>query len=122
MPYSYAKQDKDGYLLFTLSGEVESAEDLTVFTRSLMREAARCDCWRLLLDERTISRKVDQYDLMVFADRWIMDKPRSGVKLAAVYSPDDARRFPWIETILQNRSLIYKIFDDMAEAERWLTT
>ena len=120
MPYAYEIQEKNEYFHFTVSGVLESTEELTHFSSAMMACARDKGYTRVLFDERATPKKMDQHDWMVFADQWVLDNPREGMKVAAVYSSADVRAFHWIETILQNRSILCKIFDDMDEAKRWL--
>jgi len=120
MPYVFDVQEKPGYLLFTLSGVAETVDEMRRFSEVMVTRAQASNCKRVLLDERATIKTLDFHDCMVHAERWVSEKPRIGLRIAAVYSPVHARDFHWVETIFQNRSIVYKIFDAMEEAEQWL--
>ena len=120
MPYAFEVQEKPGYLLVTLSGVAETVDEMRAFSEAMVARVQEANCKRVLLDERVTIKKLDFHDCMIHAERWVSEKPRIGLRIAAVYSPPDAREFHWVETIFQNRSIVYKIFDAMDEAERWL--
>ena len=120
MSYTFEVREMDGYLLFILSGVAESVDELRAFSEAMVVRALKTDSKRVLLDERDTIKKLDLHDCMVHAERWVTDKPRLGMRIAAVYTPADARAFHWVETIFQNRSISYKIFDAMDKAELWL--
>lgn len=117
MPYHIETLQKEDHLLISVSGTIEPT-DLGGYARAVDVLANKMGCHRVLIDERSVSRKVDQYDCINHTNQWLLHNP--GLKVAAVFTPDDAHKFRWIETILQNRSFVYKIFDDISEAKRWL--
>ena len=119
MPYTYELQRKEGYALLIASGEIESVEDLVVLGQSMERLADKLDCWRFLIDERSVVMRIDPLDLTVFAENRI-DEPRTGLRVAVIYTPENLIRFHWVETILQNRSIPYRQFSSFKEAEQWL--
>ncbi|WP_419786913.1 hypothetical protein [Pseudodesulfovibrio sp.] len=120
MPYEFEVKEEDRYLLLVVSGEVETIEDMRAFSKALVECAEEKGYKRLILDQRLVSRKLDLHDYMVYADQWRLERPPSGIKIAAVYSQEDVNNFQWVETICQNRSIIYRIFSNSDEAERWL--
>ena len=106
--------------MFSVSGLFESVEEAMRFSEDVERCARSRDQSRILLDYRMAIRKMDQHDYITYADRWTANRPPSGLRIAALYSTADAEKYRWIETFYQNRSIIYKIFDVMSEAEQWL--
>lgn len=121
MPYEFEVQPKDGYIRLTASGVLESDSDLMVLSQSLEKEALRFHCRRLLIDERKAVKKVTPHDFITFSD-FKMNGPRSWLRMAIVYSPENVSRFRWIETVLQNRSVAYRQFSSTEEAEQWLVS
>ncbi|MGE4420924.1 MAG: hypothetical protein AB7D39_01350 [Pseudodesulfovibrio sp.] len=119
MPYTYEVQKKEGYLLLISSGEIKSAEDLVSLGRSMEDLAARSDCWRFLIDERSVAMEIDPLALTVFAEGRV-DEPRSSMRVAVIYTPENLVRLHWIETFLQNRCIPYRQFSSFEEAKQWL--
>jgi hypothetical protein len=107
MPYTYEVQRKEGYILLTSSGEIKSMEDLIELGQSMEDLANRMDCWRFLIDERSVVMAIDPLDLTVFAESRV-DEPRSNMRVAVIYTPENLSRFHWIETFLQNRCIPYR--------------
>ena len=120
MPYDFEAKPGEGYVRFTASGTIESTRDAMAYLKAILTSAQKANCLRVLVDERSVSKKLDMYDCVVSADQWTSDRPPSGIRVAAVYSPAEAQDFRWIETILKNRSVVCKIFNDMDEARKWL--
>ena len=120
MPYHIDIRPKDGYLLFTVSGTLESEEDALHYLDTVVTFALKEGQYRVLVDERKSSKKMDQHDCVLYADQWTSNNPPSGIRVAAVYSPSEAQKYHWVETILQNRSIMCRVFTDMNEARDWL--
>ena len=121
MPYTYEVQRKDGYILLTSSGEIQSVEDLVVLGQDMERLAEQLDCWRFLIDERSVVMEIDPLDLTVFAESRI-DEPRKIMRVAVIYTVENVARFHWIETFLQNRCIPYRQFSSFEEAEQWIVS
>jgi hypothetical protein len=120
MPFEFETQPRDGYLLLTASGRIESVEDAVDYLKAILTSARKAGFSRVLVDERNASRKADQHDCITCANLWTSGRPPSGIRVAAVYSPAEAKEYHWIETILQNRAIICRIFDEIGEAKEWL--
>ncbi|OIQ52085.1 hypothetical protein BerOc1_00557 [Pseudodesulfovibrio hydrargyri] len=119
MPYTYEVLKKDGYIQLTSSGKIGSMEDLVELGRSMEDLANRLDCRRFLIDERSVVMAIEPLDLTAFAESR-MDEPRTGMRVAVIYTPENLSRFHWIETFLQNRCIPYRQFSSFEEAEQWL--
>jgi len=118
MPYEFETQQKDGYILITASGSIESPEDFTRIARLMQENTSQFVCRRFLVDEREVVKTIDPYDITVFAES-VCDLPER-MRVAVVYTPENVSRLRWMETIFQNRSLAYRQFSSIDEAELWL--
>ena len=118
MAYDFETTQKDGYILITASGHIESLEDFTRIIRLMQESTSRFYCRRFLVDERSVVKTVDPYDITLFADS-VMSSPER-MRVAIVYTPENVSRLRWMETIFQNRSLAYRQFSSFDEAEQWL--
>ena len=120
MPYKFETQPQDGYLLYTVSGTIDSVADGLEYVKAIVISAQKQGHYRILIDERTATKKMDQHDCVTWANEWTSRRSPTGIRVATVYSPAELQNFHWVETILQNRSIVCKIFDDMNEAREWL--
>ena len=118
MPYEFEIRERDGYLLITASGSIESVNDFAQVSQSMRKMASQSKCRRFLIDERTVAKTIDPHELTLFAEAKI-DTP-TRMRVAVVYTPENVSKLRWIETIFQNRSLAYRQFSSFDEAERWL--
>ena len=92
---------------------------MRLLDQSLQQEVLKFECRRLLVDERKTVKTITPHDLIVFSDSKV-DNIRIWLRIAVVYSPEVLSRLGWIETVLQNRSVAYRQFSSMEEAEQWL--
>lgn len=118
MAYEFETRQRDGYILITASGSIESLSDFTRIIRLMQESSGQFLCRRFLVDERAVVKTIDPYEITVFAES-ISDSPER-MRVAIVYSPENVARLRWMETIFQNRSLAYRQFPSIDEAEQWL--
>jgi hypothetical protein len=110
------------YLKVTISGTMESLEDLTDFVELLRKLGNEYGLNWILLDERKLRRHLDVLDIYHLAEADIaVEAAARGVRLASLPHPEELQLARNIETILHNRSISYRVFNDEAEAEAWLT-
>lgn len=119
MAYEFEEEKRDGYVLLTASGVVESINDLILLDQSLIEAANRWNCRRFLIDEREAVKTISPHDCIVFSE-FKTNEPRLWLRMAVLYSPEGVSKLRWIETVLQNRSVAYKQFSSYDEAEQWL--
>ena len=119
MSYTFEIQRKDGYLLLTASGTLGSIEELERAARTMMEKTAKHHCRRFLVDERNVVKTIDPHDITVFAESRASD-PKSRLRVAVVYTPENVSKLHWMETFFQNRSQAYRQFSSIREAEQWL--
>ena len=74
MAYDFETTQKDGYILITASGHIESLEDFTRIIRLMLESTSRFYFRRFLVDERSVVKTVDPYDITLFADS-VMSSP-----------------------------------------------
>jgi len=121
MAYEYTVRVESSHILFDVSGSAESAADVLDFAQCLINECKYHNRLRILLDERDLQSSLDQMDTYTFAEELAKSVPLMGFKIAAVFAMGKAERYAWIETILQNRSINYKVFPTVDLAAQWLS-
>jgi len=122
MTYTACIQPMETYLKVTVSGTMESFEDLTGFAELLRKLSEEYALNWVLLDERNLRRHLDVLDIYTFAETDISAEAAvRGVRLASLPHPKDMEFARNIETILHNRSVSYRVFSDPDEAKAWLT-
>ena len=122
MNYTACIQPLETYLKVTVSGTMESFEDLADFADLLRKLSDEYSQNWLLLDERKLRRHLDVLDIYSLAEADISTQAAvRGIRMACLPHPEDAEFAKNIETIMQNRSISYRVFSDPDEAEAWLT-
>lgn len=120
MPYEFDIIEKEDYLLFDVTGESATVEDVVQFTQTLLKEAMKRDCRSVMLDERGLRQRLDSHDAYLAAEKLVADRPRSGIRFASIRSDENWTIGKRFETIFQNRSINFRVFDNIPEAETWL--
>jgi hypothetical protein len=121
MGFKYSIDKTDTHLLVTATGIQESLSECLAYIKTIIETCALegYDC--ILLDERTVSYHETMLDTYVMAE-FAAEKMEAyaGIKCASVPNPrfySQARDF---ETLMKNKSLNFKCFRDIAQAEAWL--
>lgn len=100
MAYEFEVERKDGYILLTASGVLESMDGLSLLTQSSKEESTRFDCRRFLIDERAGVKEVAPHDFIIFSERK-MNEPGMWMRIFVLYFPEDISRLRWIETVFR---------------------
>lgn len=78
---------------------------------------------RVLLDERELSNELDTFEAYRAGESEdVVEVARGGYRFACVPDPANKSQNQSFETMMMNRSVSYRVFDTMAEAEAWLLT
>ncbi|WP_338669180.1 hypothetical protein [Pseudodesulfovibrio methanolicus] len=110
------------YLKISVSGTMESMEDMADFAELLDRLSEEYGLYRALLDETRLRKHLDVLDAYRLAEADISTRAAAkGVRMACLPSPQGAEFARNMETILHNRSVSYRVFSDPDEAVAWLT-
>ena len=121
MSYDFTFYYDEPYLLFVLSGRVDSVEQVLAYTAAIIEEATAKGYDAVLVDERAAQISIEQFEAIQIADaydaRYIQ---LLGIRGAVVVDPKDAERAHSLETAYANRSLPIKYYTDVDEAKRWL--
>ncbi|MEZ7198894.1 hypothetical protein [Pseudodesulfovibrio karagichevae] len=122
MNYTACIQPMETYLKITVSGTMESLEDMADFAELLSRMGEEYGLRWMLLDEKRLKKHLDVLDAYRLAEADItMQAAIRGVRIACMPNPEDIEFARNMETILHNRSISYRIFGDEDEAAAWLT-
>jgi len=120
MACEYSVQQKEGYLLFKLTGSFDSSDEVVDFATSMIRIVLENQCLRVVLDEHELQINFDQFDAYSFAEKLTETAPRIGIRIGTIRSDESQDYYRWLETTLRNRSVNYRIFADESEAVRWV--
>lgn len=122
MPYTACILTRKTHLKVTVTGTMDYDEQAD-FSALLARLGAEYDLHRVLLDERRLRKRLDALDAYRLAESTISAEAAvRGVRLACVPHPEDVVFAQSLETSMANRSISYRVFSDLEEAEAWLTS
>jgi hypothetical protein len=119
--YSIDFQIEDGVLRASVSGVIASGEEAAAKAREVIDIGLKVGVHRILLDERTVDISIDVYEIISIATELeTREIPAYGGRMACLYRPEKKDLYKTYETIYQNRSLSYRLFDDPVPALAWL--
>ena len=122
MPYTACIQPEETYLKISISGTMDTFEELFDFAELLNRLGLEYGITRALLDQRRLRKHLDGLDFYRLAESDLTaDAAARGVRLACLPNPQDCALARNVETLLHNRSVSYRVFADGKEAVAWLT-
>lgn len=120
MPFRCDIQQHELYLLVTLSGELRTIDEAASIAEQVIPAAQQGGYFLVLQDERELAVEMDVHDTLVAADQVGEIAPWSGICVASVRSSGNWEIGKVTETLLQNRSVNFKVFKDYDEAVAWL--
>jgi len=120
MGFKIQIESRRAYLLVTLSGVLRSVDEAVCIAEQAIPAAQDGGYSRILQDERKLNVVMDVYDTMLAADQTGDFAPWSGIRVASLRSDRNWEIGKITETMLQNRSIIFKVFKDVDAAIDWL--
>jgi len=122
MSYEYTITPQDGYLLYITSGVLDDVESLLACTGIALQEAMAKEC-NLLIDDRRLTINLSNLDATLTGEHLAeIDLQVMGIRIASVQSPENMELGRMFETVLTNRSLVFKVFEDRESAINWLNS
>ncbi|WP_316898620.1 hypothetical protein [Pseudodesulfovibrio indicus] len=123
MSYTACIQSMDSYLIVTVSGSIESSEELADLAGLLVSMGREYGMTRALLKEYRLIKNVDALDIYSVGEAQVsVEAAAMGVRVACLPNPDEIQLAHTLETVLCNRSVNYRIFEDEETAVAWLTS
>lgn len=120
MTYAFQFIKKDEYLLVELSGEGNTVDDVLLLADAVLKEAKKAGTYCIMFDERNVTLNLDQHDVYCITEALADSLPGEGMRVAVIYNVEFLEIYKSFETMLQNRSINYKLFDSPKKAEAWL--
>jgi chromosome condensin MukBEF MukE localization factor len=116
--YRATIEDKPGYVHATVTGE-RTPENALRFLREVTEACARCGKEAALLEMRFTGASLDATSIF----QVISERSPSGARLrriAYVQATGDPQKARFAETVAVNRGVNVRLFDNVADAEKWL--
>lgn len=112
----------EGDVLFVkATGKVHGVETFSEKATTVVREILRTNAKRIMLDDRELAVSLDAIDIKDIADVLEQSNLQTmGLRLACMCRQLDRDTYQLIETMYQNRSLNFRLFQKREEALEWL--
>ena len=122
MAYGYTIEKRPGYLLYTTSGDISDVADLLKGVNEVLEVAAEHG-YNILLDDRGLVVNLTNMDAILTGDYLNELQVQSrGMRVASIQSPENMAIGRMFETVLVNRSISFRVFEDFESAEAWVTS
>ncbi len=121
MTYTLTVTEKPGYLHCTVAGS-NTMENVAGYLQQVARECAARNCFRVLIEERLVGRRLETWDVYQVASEGSARNLGKFEAIAYVDINAEGELMKFAETVAANRGLPLHIFATLPEAERWLTS
>lgn len=118
--YTYAASEKNRFAHIVLKGRIDSVYDVLTLYGDLLREAAAIRTTCILLDSRACVFELDVPQAFKVAQTLGDYIPLLGMRIASVPDSKTMELDKFFETVFQNRSINYRLFESEEEAEKWI--
>ena len=121
MPYTTTITKEPDYVRILVKGTPTSPGEAAKYADIVIDSTTEHQCHRILLDEIDFHMNVDMLGAIQLTEILIeKDVPSMGLRVAAVVLPENMAGERALETAMRNRSINYRVFDDMETAQQWL--
>lgn len=121
MPITYEAIQEDDYIRIVTSGVLKTLSELIEYGTFMYEQAMATGMPRILLDEENLEDAADAKTIYEWCEHEVVAKTATaGIRIAGVCSSDNYECNKLYETMLQNRSYVFKVFDSEKEALAWL--
>ncbi|MEP6901681.1 MAG: hypothetical protein ABJA66_08025 [Actinomycetota bacterium] len=118
-PYEMSFEYRPQYLYAFVSGEEDSYEISKQYWQEIAAECKKSKCKKVLIEE-DIAENVSMADMYQFASE-ILEIGFVGIRVAFVDRQGEQQQLnKFGETVATNRGLLSRVFNNAAEAEKWL--
>lgn len=123
MSYTVSFLENDGWLTAQCCGQLKGFSDLCEQAQVILEKIEALGTRYLFLDDRDLDLAVDVHYLSRLVDQF-GEKGLSlmGFRIACMCKPNNRQLYKTLETIYQNRSFNFRLFDDEKRAVTWLVS
>lgn len=123
MPFESKVEQKEDYVRITSVGTLASVSEVGEYVNLIRTQAVKHNMKKVLLDERDLMDQQDTLDAYEISESEVATTAAlAGIRLSCVCHPVNYELNKTYETLLMNRSLIFRVFLTEEEALEWLKT
>lgn len=121
MSYQLTITEKPGYLHCIVTGR-NSMENVTGYFQELAQECATRNCFRVLIEEHLVGRRLETWDVYQIASEGTTRNLGKFEIIAYVDVNAEGELMKFAETVASNRGLPITVFATFPEAESWISS
>lgn len=123
MSIRYSIEVRDHYLYLTGEGIEAGLEENVEIHRIILDACKEHQRQRVLIDDRNVTYTASVLSLYVLAKEYAEVDPKRFIQRAALLANESYRNDnQFFEDTMRNRNVNLRVFYDLEEAEKWLTT
>ena len=115
--YTIEMENRDGYLWVLVGGERLSAEISAAYWNEIAERCAADDCDKVLI-EKNFVHSVGPDEMILMAENLARVLPHVHVAFMDRHRHDAINELG--KKLARNRDVMFQVFDNFSEAERWL--
>jgi hypothetical protein len=119
MDYKLTIEQKPSYLYAQVTGP-NTRENGAAFLHEILTECQARNCFRVLIEDRLEGKRLSFMDVFVIVSHGAIEALGVIEACAYVYTNAESRVMKFAETVAINRLLHAKVFQNVADAEKWL--
>lgn len=121
MSYQLTITEKPGYLHCIVTGK-NTMENVAAYFQELARECAARNCFRVLIEEHLVGRRLETWDVYQLASEGSARNLGKFQAIAYVDVNAEGDLMKFAETVASNRGLPMMVFATVPEAESWISS
>jgi hypothetical protein len=119
MDYKLTIEQKPSYLYAKVTGQ-NTRENGAAYLHEILTECRARHCFRVLIEDRLEGKRLSFMDVFVIVSHGAIEALGVIEACAYVYTNAESRVMKFAETVAINRLLQAKVFQNVADAEKWL--
>ncbi|QJB58236.1 hypothetical protein [Pseudodesulfovibrio sp. zrk46] len=121
MAIKYEIIQEDGYIRIVTTGVLKSIDDLIQYGTLMYDQAIAAGIPRILLDEENMEDAAEASTIYRWCEHEVVAMTAAaGIRIAGICTAENFECNKVFETMLQNRSYNFKVFQNEQEAVAWL--
>ena len=121
MNYKLTIEQKPGYLYAKVTGP-NTRENGAAFLHEILKECQARNCFRVLIEDRLEGPQLSLMDVFMIVSHGAIEALGIIEACAYVYSNEKTRLMKFGETVAINRLMHARVFQNVADAEKWLVS
>ncbi len=118
-PYQLRFKRRPEYFYAHLTAEEDSLELSVAYWKEVAQECKKIKCRKLLVEEDIPKNAISLFDMYEFVNKVVFELLNINIAFVDIYI-DQMEANKFAELVATNRGVSVKVFNNFADAEKWL--